>query len=432
MHLALNFQRVDPARGGAETYVADLCRYLVQAGHRVDLYAESCADGCLPPQANVVKVAAPGKNKLERITNFARNSESALRQTTHDCSIGFVNTWAHDVLIPQGGVHRGSLTANAQRFPTPLRQLYLLAKTANPKHWVYQSIERRQYETERRVRVVAVSNMVKRHVEEFHHVPRQQIHVVPNAIDPTRLMVSQPGAVRCAFRNRHGLEPHDLVGLFVGHNFALKGLKPLLAALGARLQRARDSRPIHLLVCGSGETSAYRRLANRLGLFDTVHFLGFHPEVEACYWSSDFFVQPTYYDPCSLVVMEALVCGLPVITTAQNGASELMADGREGYILTTPDAQSELIAALDHLTDDAARRAMSDQAARLGRKQTFDAHVARLLAIFEEVAASKRWRVPVSSKRKSARPSAATKHKIRNPKSEIRNADQASGPHMAH
>jgi len=401
MHLALNFQRVDPARGGAETYVADLCRHLVQAGHRVDLYAESWADGCLPPNVNVVKVAAPGRNKLERIRSFARGSEALLGQAHHDCSIGFVNTWAHDVIIPQGGIHRGSLTANAQRFTTPLRQLYLLAKTANLKHWFLQSLERRQYDPDRRARVVAVSNMVKRHVEEFHHVPRQQIRVVPNAIDPRRLMVSQPGAVRCAFRNRYGLEPGHLVGLFAGHNLALKGLKPLLQALGARRRRDRGSRPIHLLVCGSGEPAAYRRLASRLGLKDTVHFLGFQPEVEACYWSSDFFVQPTYYDPCSLVVLEALVCGLPVITTAQNGASELMTDGREGYILTNASAQGELIAALDHMTDDRARRAMSDHASRLGRVQTFETHVARLTAIFEEVAASKSRRGPHSTRRGS-------------------------------
>ena len=40
MRLALNYQRVDPTRGGAETYVVDLCHRLVQAGHRVDLYAD--------------------------------------------------------------------------------------------------------------------------------------------------------------------------------------------------------------------------------------------------------------------------------------------------------------------------------------------------------------------------------------------------------
>jgi UDP-glucose:(heptosyl)LPS alpha-1,3-glucosyltransferase len=402
MHLALNFQRIDPARGGAETYIADLCRYLVLAGHRVDLYAESCAAGCLPAEVNVVPVAAAGRTRVARIRSFARNSEQALRHGRHDCSVGFINTYAHDVIIPQGGVLPASLMANAQRFTSPLaRQLYVLAKTANPKHWVCRSIERKQYHPRRHPRVVAVSEMVKRHIEEFHHVPRQRINVVPNAIDPKRLAVSHPGAVRCAFRNRVGLEPNDLTGLFVGHNFALKGLKPLLLALGARRQRNWNARRIHLLVCGGGQPGPFRRLASQLGLNGLVHFLGFYPDVEACYWSSDFFVQPTYYDPCSLVVLEALACGLPVITTAQNGASELLTDGDEGYIVTAPGAREELIAALDHMTDDSTRRSMSARALRLGQMQTFEVHVARLLGVFEQVAASRSQRLPHATKRGS-------------------------------
>ncbi len=323
MHLALNFQRVDPSRGGAETYVADLCRYLIGAGHRVNLYAESWAAGCLPGQVNLVPVAGPGRTRLERMWNFARNSEAALSQARYDCSVGFVNTWGHDVLIPQGGVQAGSLNANARRFSSPLaRGLYLLGKAANPKYWVYRAIEERQYSPKRQTRVVAVSNLVKKHLQDYHHLASQQIRVVPNAIDLKRMMISQPGAARCAFRNRLGLEPSDLVGLFVGHNFALKGLKPLLLALGARRKADHAGRPIHLIVSGGGEAGPYRRLANQLGLRDTTHFLGFYPDIRACYWSSDFFVQPTYYDPCSLVVLEALACGLPVITTVQNGASE--------------------------------------------------------------------------------------------------------------
>ncbi len=399
MHLALNFQHVDPSRGGAETYVADLCRKLTEAGHRVDLYAESWASDSLPAQVNIVPVAVTGGSRLARINCFARNSAAALGQANHDCSVGFINTWAHDVIIPQGGVHQGSLMANSERFSSPLvRTLYRLAKTVNPKHWVYRSIERKQYDQSRPVRVVAVSNMVKRHLQEYHHVPTQQIHVVPNAIDPGRIVVSQPGAVRCAFRNKLGLEPRDLVGLFVGHNFALKGLTPLLEALGARRQRDRGSRPLHLLVCGADNAGPYRGLARRLGLADSVHFMGFYPDVNACYWSSDFFVQPTHYDPCSLVVLEALACGLPVITTASNGASELMVDGREGYILTAADAQGELIAALGHMTNDEVRRAMSVEAARLGQSQTFDAHVAKLVAIFEEVVQARAGRSPHSRK----------------------------------
>ena len=400
MHLALNFQRVDPARGGAETYVADLCRNLVEAGHRVDLYAESWADGALHRQVNVVPVAATGKTRFERVLKFARNSEIALRQASHDCSIGFINTWFHDVIIPQGGVQRGSLVANAERFPSHIKPLYLTAKTLNPKYWVQRLIERKQYTPSRLPRVIAVSNLVKKHLEQYHRVPPHRIYVVPNAIDPRRLEVSQPGALRCAFRNRMGLEPGDLVGLFAGHNFALKGLKPLLEALAQRTRLNHTGRRIRLLVCGGGDTAAYGRFTRRLGLSESVHFLGFYPNVLDCFWSSDFFVQPTYYDPCSLVVMEALACGLPVITTANNGASELLENGREGFILSRPDARGELIAALEQMTDPAARRAMSSRAAALGRYQTFDVHVARLIAIFEEVAAG-RSRSPHSRAQKA-------------------------------
>jgi UDP-glucose:(heptosyl)LPS alpha-1,3-glucosyltransferase len=246
--------------------------------------------------------------------------------------------------------------------------------------------------------------MVQRDLEEFHRVPRERIRVVPNAIDPRRLAVAQPGAVRCAFRNRLGLEPTDLVGLFVGHNFALKGLGPLLRGLGARWGTDRTCRPVHLLVCGGGDSSRYRRQAGRLGLQDVVHFLGYYPDVRDCYWSSDFFVQPTYYDPCSLVVLEALACGLPVITTVQNGAGELLSQSREGYVLSAPGAQAELIAALDHMAHDPTRLAMSDQARRLGRRWTFDAHVARLLEDLQEVATAKRLQQAPARKRGAKAP----------------------------
>jgi UDP-glucose:(heptosyl)LPS alpha-1,3-glucosyltransferase len=395
MRLALNYRQVDPTRGGAETYVVDLCQRLVRAGHSVDLYTESWDEGVLPPEVRCVAVTAPGRTRLGRLLAFARNSEEAIDLSAYDCTIGFINTWHHDVIIPQGGVHGGSLEANARRFPAGLgRSLYTLAKKANPKYWVYREIERRQYEAGGPLRVVAVSRMVMGHVQRFHHVAKHRIHVIPNAIDADRLQVANPGAVRCALRNQLGLAPNDLVGLFVGHNYWLKGLKPLLHALAERRHRHPDSRPIRLVVCGGGSTGPFRRLAERLGLSDSVRLLGFYPDVRACFWSADFFVSPTYYDPCSLVVFEALACGLPVITTACNGAGELITDGREGYVITEPDALGELTAALDHMADDAGRLAMSDHASRLGREQSMDRHVSRLVKVFEEVAAMKSRRGP--------------------------------------
>jgi UDP-glucose:(heptosyl)LPS alpha-1,3-glucosyltransferase len=394
MRLALNFRQVDPARGGAETYVVDLCGRLAAAGHAVHLYAESWREGALPEGVRAVRVPAPGRSKGARALAFAANSEAVLAGTDYDCTVGFINTWAHDVLIPQGGVRRASLEANARRFPAGLpRALYRLGKAANPLTWTYRTIESRQYAAGRPARVVAVSRMVMGHLQRFHNVPKHRIHVIPNAVDSDRLGVAHPGAVRCAFRNEVGLAPDDLTGLFVGHNYRLKGLAPLLRALAER-KRQPNARPFKLVVCGGGAPGPFRRTAERLGLRNDVRWLGFYPDVRACYWSCDVFVSPTYYDPCSLVVLEALACGLPVITTACNGAGELMTDGREGFVLTAPDATGELVAALGHMDDDGRRRAMSAEAARLGREQSMDRHVERLVKVFEEVAATKARRGP--------------------------------------
>ena len=394
MRLALNYQRVDPSKGGAETYVVDLCRRLVRAGHSVDLYAETWREGVLPPEVNCVRVAATGPTKLARTWAFGENSEAALRAASYDCTVGFINTWYHDVLIPQGGVHGGSLECNARRFPAGWeRSLYLLGKVANPKFWAYRAIERKQYGGGRPLRVVAVSRMVMGHLQRFHRVPANRVHVIPNAIDAGRLDVPDPADARSRFREAAGLAPGDLAGLFVGHNFGLKGLKPLLFALALRKQQA-GARPVKLAVCGGGKVGPFRRLAKGLGLAGDVKFLGFYPEVRDAYHGCDFFASPTYYDPCSLVVFEALACGLPVMTTACNGAGELMTNGREGFVVRSPDSVAEIASAVDRMAVDGERLAMSANASALGREQSMDRHVGRLVRVFEEVAAMKSSRRP--------------------------------------
>lgn len=392
MRLALNFQRVDPSRGGAETYVVDLCQRLTQAGHRVDLFAESWAPGALPRDVRPVRVGVAGWTRWRRTWSFGKSSERALRDASgeYDCSVGFINTWYHDVLIPQGGVHSASLLANSKRFaPGWRRPAYLLGKRCNPKEWMYQAIERRQYEPARGSRYVAVSGMVRDDLERFHGVPRDRIHVIPNAIDAGRLVVDDPATVRREFRASLGLGPSDLVALFVGHNYELKGLRPLLLAMKERLAKDSGARPLTLLACGGGEAGSFRALARSLGLGDRVHLLGFQADIRPCFHASDFFALPTYYDPCSLVVFEALACGLPVVTTACNGAGELITEGREGFVIRSPDHTEALADALDRMADDPARKLMSSQALRLGREQSFDRHVASLVRVFEEVARSK-------------------------------------------
>jgi UDP-glucose:(heptosyl)LPS alpha-1,3-glucosyltransferase len=89
------------------------------------------------------------------------------------------------------------------------------------------------------------------------------------------------------------------------------------------------------------------------------------------------------------VVLEALASGLPVITTRFNGASELMQDGREGYVVESPDQTEQLAQCLEHLLDPDRRKPMR-QAARLAVKDhSLQQNFREMMAVFEKVKARK-------------------------------------------
>ena len=59
--------------------------------------------------------------------------------------------------------------------------------------------------------------------------------------------------------------------------------------------------------------------------------------VEEAYAGADLYVLPTYYDPFGFSCLEALACGLPVVTTSFAGASEILEEGRTGIVIPSPE-----------------------------------------------------------------------------------------------
>ena len=121
-----------------------------------------------------------------------------------------------------------------------------------------------------------------------------------------------------------------MVFLFVGSGFRRKGLPQLMRALGG----VRDAR---LVVVGADkELEHLRRAAEHANLADRVHFAGGQDDVKPWYGMADCFVLPTLYDPFPNAALEAMACGLPLITSVQCGAAELVESGVEGYVCQDP------------------------------------------------------------------------------------------------
>jgi UDP-glucose:(heptosyl)LPS alpha-1,3-glucosyltransferase len=387
MDVAFCYENVLPARGGCETYIADLARRLVADGHQVHLYACRWDAAALPAALRYHRLEAPSGPRFLRPWRFGRACARALRGADHDVSLGFDKTWGQDVLYPQGGLHAASAAHNLRKHATPLtRRLATVLKSLDPAHWSFTLLERKQYLGAGRPLIVVNSEMVRDHFEHFLGIPRRALRVVRSAIDPGRFREHDRPKRRVEGRQRWGLRPDETVALFAAMNYRLKGLEPLLHAI--RMLPAEA--PFRLLVVGSPKTGAWERLARRLGAAPRVHFAGHCADMRDGYFAADFLVHPTFYDPCSLVVLEALACGLPVVTTRYNGAGELLSPPQEGYVIGNPHDHGRLAWAMGQLLDPARRAACAQAARRAAAAWTFEQHYRQLLQVLAEAAARKR------------------------------------------
>ena len=117
---------------------------------------------------------------------------------------------------------------------------------------------------------------------------------------------------------------------------------------------------------------------------EQVVFLGGVEQPELVYQSSDAYLQATWYDPCSLVVLESLAAGLPTVTTKFNGAGEFIDSGKDGYVISRPDAREELSEVLLKLFDKSHREELSKAGREKIKDQTLEKNFRQMIAVFEK------------------------------------------------
>ena len=387
MNLAICHLSVLPARGGCEKHIVDLLRRLCQDGHQVHLYAHEWEAAALPANLRIHRVPLPNGSRWSRPWRFSKALAAMLPGGGHDISLAFDKVAGVDVQYPAGGLYEATVRHSLNKHRSPwLRRLASLTRHFDPAYWSFCRFERHQYLEGRRPFVIANSDFVRRHFHRYLGIDRSQVSVLHCAIDPDRFAATDRPARRVATRTDWDVQPMDTVALFVAMNYRLKGLEPLLHGVARMPQREN----FRLAVVGNPKTGPYRRLAERLGIADNVRFLGFSSDPRNAYFAADLLVHPTFYDPCSLVVQEAQACGLPVITTRYNGASELLDPPTDGLVIRDPHDRDELAGALSYFLDPARRQSCARAALRGGQKWTFDEHYRQFLRLLDEAARRKR------------------------------------------
>lgn len=357
--------------GGTERYLDHLAAHLAARGDEVNVVCRSHEEA--PHRAVRFEVLRPwAVGAGMRMASFARAVERHVRDQQYDVVYGLGKTWTHDVIRLGGGCH----------------QTYLdrMGGTVRHKDRLAIGIEARALAQGAFRRVVVNARMVGEDVARRHGVPNDRIRLVYNGVDLDRFHPRKRAGPGAELRRSLGISEREVAVLFLGSGYARKGLDLVIEAFREVVGERPDAR---LLVAGrDSDEDRYRRAAEQAGIARLTRFLGPRADAENCFAAADLYVLPTRYDPFANTTLEALATGLPVITSRDNGASELLEEGRTGSVLAALDPTTIGRALVDWCDSD--RLAEASAAAReLAERHPIAVTCTASAAILDEVAREK-------------------------------------------
>lgn len=249
------------------------------------------------------------------------------------------------------------------------------------------ALERRMMANAAGAVFLPVSSLAADALRREYPVDAGRIRVVPPGVDAARFAAPDRAACRAEIRGCHGIGESDLLVLFVGMNFEVKGLDAVVAAV-AKARAARPDAGIRLLVVGKGNERKYRDLARAHGIGDAVAFAGPQADaVERYYRASDLFAMPSHFDTFGMAVLEAMAAGLPVIVSANVGARDVVEDGANGFVVPAAGDPGPVSWAIAAMADPGVRARLGAAAARAARAHSWDRTADEVARVYDALGA---------------------------------------------
>lgn len=365
--LALVRQRYTPD-GGAERFVERAMDALQVHGADITIITRVWRpqEGITPEICNPFYIGS-----LWRDWGFARAVRRLLEKKHFDLVQSHERIPGCDIYRAGDGVHREWLRQRD-------RTLGIFGKLRiwlSPYHHYVKSSELALFRSSRLRAVICNSHMVKSEIQRYFALPGHKLHVIYNGVD-VQAFSPELKRHRDAVRKQFSIPQEATLFLFVGSGFERKGVRMVLEAMAQLPLNA------YLIVVGRDKRlKKFLQQTKALKIENRVRFVGVQSDVKPFYGAADALVLPTLYDPFPNVVLEAMASGLPVITSTQCGAAELIEHGGNGYVCDALDRPA-LIESMRALMTAEKQKRLSDEARNTALSLNQEAMAGQLLGLY--------------------------------------------------
>ena len=312
-------------------------------GHAIRVYVLEWS-GEIPTGFEVVTVPVRALSNVRRYEKFLAWMRQDLRQRPADRVVGFNKMPGLDVYFAADPCYE----EKARSLRGPLYRL-----SGRYRH--FAAFERAVFAPESHCRILMISSLQQPFFEKHYATPPERFHLLPPGISPDRRAPANAPEIRAAFRQEFGLGSDELLLLQLGSGFKTKGLDRSLKAVAA-LPEALRSRT-RLIAIGQDEPAPFQRQAQGLGLAAQVSILPGRSDIPRFLLGADLLIHPAYNENTGTVLLEALVAGLPVLTTAVCGYAHYIEEAEAGCVIAEPFVQECLETTLANMLSDREARA---------------------------------------------------------------------------
>lgn len=314
--------------GGLERDCIRIAQECLNRGHTVDLYTMAW-DGEVAPGLSVTLLPGKGMTNHSRCRSFATQLNNHLKNHHYDLIVGFNRMPGIDVYYAADICYAASA---GERHGNWYRM--------TPRYRAFAALERAVFSPQMTTKILLLSAPEQQRISQYYGTPPERFYVLPPGIDRNRLFCADVANVRAEIRHDFALSNEEYLLLMVGSDFKRKGVDRTLQAVAALPKAMRDK--VKLLVIGKGKTAPFLQLATKLNVVEQIKFLGTRDDVGRLMLAADILVHPAYQENTGTVILEALVAGLPVLTTENCGYAFHIQEARAGLVVPNPYQQQIL------------------------------------------------------------------------------------------
>ncbi len=318
--------------GGLQRDFLRIARECLKRGHMIDVYVMHW-EGKYEPGLAVRVFPAQGIRNHTRRQNFVKRIQQSLSQGKYDLIVGFNKMPGLDVYYAADTCYQ--------------------AKARQQHSWWYRwtrryrqsvAFEEAVFSPHVKTEILLLSSAQQAEFMTFYHTPENRFHLLPPGIGKDRIVPPDAPQIRNAVRSAYSIGEKEFLLLMVGSGFKTKGLDRAILALAALPQDIREKS--RLLVIGKDHAKQFVRQAKKLNIANRVLFLGGRDDVPRFLLAADILLHPAYNENTGTVILEAIVSGLPVLTTDVCGYASYVQEASAGIVLSSPFQQEQLNRAL--------------------------------------------------------------------------------------